>query len=102
MMTYKFKFAFFLLCFSRFISAEEGVIYGPDNRQEINSYLGQEIKSFQTAVALRVDTQNIVSIGNGQFRLKQKSLNETYRDSNRPLCEDVRFREQAVSGSCTG
>ncbi len=91
-----------LLCFSSFTSADEGVIYGPDNRQEINSYSNQEIKSFQNAVALRVDTQNVLSAGNGQFTLKQHSLDEGYRNSNRPLCEGVRFKEQVVSGSCTG
>lgn len=101
-MSYKFNFALFLLCFSWHISAQENVIYGPDNRQEINSYSGQEIRSFQAAVALRIDTQNILSLGNGQIRLKLKSLSETYRDGNRPLCEDVRFKEQPALGSCTG
>lgn len=90
------------LSFSFILFANEGVIYGPDNRQEIDSYSNQEIKTFQSAVALRVDTQNLLPAGKGQFSLKQRSLDEGYRNANRPLCQDVRFKEQAVSGSCTG
>lgn len=75
---------------------EPKTVYGPDNRVEVRTLVGQKAVNARATVAL-VDRGLIVGNGDGTSRLVSPALGEAYA-----VCPGQRFRAQPTAASCSG
>ena len=74
------------------------IIYGDDNRVDINRSESYQQKRQSLSVALVLNTKNFIpSVLSHSVKVKVKTLGEVYN-----LCEEEPFSDQASLGFCTG
>jgi V8-like Glu-specific endopeptidase len=76
------------------------LIYGKDNRVEIDLYQEPEFVEMSHSVAVRVSNKRLTEDRNNSERILFPFI--TLKSSMPSLCEDERFRDQVSLGSCSG
>lgn len=78
------------------------LIYGNDDRKDLYEITDPVLRSYAPAVGMLVGTSYIKEEG-GQLEVSGGTLNQAKQSEfKKPLCPDVKFRNQIEPGSCSG
>lgn len=96
-----------VLSFSNFAAAFErppvypgDLIYGKDNRTEINEYYEKSFRDKSNSVALRVSKRRLTVDRNDSNRILFPNV--SLENAMPEICKDERFIEQTTLGTCSG
>ena len=76
------------------------LIYGEDDRTEIDLYNGQKIVDASQSVAMRVSKRRLIVDRNNENRILFPNV--SLKKMNPQICESEKFTDQVSLGSCSG